>query len=258
RFVIRDYKPEKRWLSVSEIFVRSSNIGAAKMALDIGTARQRTYLSRFGLLRPAGIELPEVAAPIVPAPWREINTMTIAYGHGIAVSSLQLAAATGAVVNGGVFYAPTLLWRSAEEPRLGWRAITRRTSAQMRSLMHLVVTEGTGKQAAVAGYLVGGKTGTAEKPGAGGYQRKALVSSFAAAFPIDAPRFVVFVMLDEPKGTKATYNYATGGWTAAPTVRRIIARIGPMAGIPAIDDSEAAVRSLLVATADGKGKGVAF
>ena len=258
RFVIRDYKPEKRWLSVSEIFVRSSNIGAAKMALDIGTARQRTYLSRFGLLRPADIELPEVAAPIVPAPWREINTMTIAFGHGIAVSCLQLAAATGAVVNGGVFYAPTLLWRSADEPRLGWRAITRRTSAQMRSLMHLVVTEGTGKKAAVAGYLVGGKTGTAEKPGAGGYQRKALVSSFAAAFPIDAPRFVVFVMLDEPKGTKATYNYATGGWTAAPTVRRIIARIGPMAGIPAIDDSEAAVRSLLVATADGKGKGVAF
>ncbi|MFQ5959036.1 MAG: penicillin-binding transpeptidase domain-containing protein, partial [Alphaproteobacteria bacterium] len=111
----------------------------------------------------------------------------------------------------------------------------------------------------VPGYLVGGKTGTAEKPGARGYQRKSLVSSFAAAFPIDAPRFVVFAMFDEPHGTKATHNYATGGWTAAPTVGRIIARIGPMAGLPAIeDDGDAARRSLLVAIADGKGKGVAF
>ncbi|MFQ5783288.1 MAG: peptidoglycan D,D-transpeptidase FtsI family protein [Alphaproteobacteria bacterium] len=259
RFVIHDYKPANRWLSVPEIFVRSSNIGAAKMALDIGTRRQREYLSHLGLLSPAEIELPEVTAPILPSPWREINTMTIAYGHGLAVSPLQLTSAVAAVVNGGVFYPPTLVRRSSAEPSLGWRVIEPDTSTRMRALMHLVVARGTGKKAAVPGYLVGGKTGTAEKPGRGGYRRKSLISSFVAAFPIDAPRFVVFAMLDEPRGTKKTHNYATGGWTAAPIVGRVIARLGPMEGLAARgDDAEDPAEARLVKIAGREGAGVAF
>jgi len=232
RFIIRDYSPEKRWLSVPEILIYSSNIGAAKMALDVGAVRQRDYLARFGLLRRAAIELPEVAQPLLPSPWREINTMTIGFGHGIAVSPLQLTAGVAAVVNGGIFNPPTLIARESDLDAGGARVISARTSARMRRLMERVVAEGTGRKAAVAGYLIGGKTGTADKPGRGGYQRRAIISSFVAAFPIAAPRYVVFAMLDEPKGTKKTYNFATGGWTAAPLVGRIIARLGPMMGLP--------------------------
>ena len=263
RFVIRDYKPKNRWLSVPEIIVYSSNIGAAKMAQDVGTEAQRDFLSRLGLLRAADIELPEVATPLAPSPWREINTMTIGFGHGLAVSPLQLATAVGAVVNGGVFHPATLRLR-APGAELGWRVMSSRTSAQMRKLMRLVVVEGTGRKAAVPGYLVGGKTGTAEKAGVGGYQRNALLSSFVAAFPMAAPRYVVVVLFDEPKGTAETFNYATGGWTAAPAVGRIIARIGPMAGIARAETDDAdEARGLLIEIADrihadGKDEGVAF
>lgn len=259
RFVIRDYKSKNRWLTIPEIIVYSSNIGAAKLALDVGTAGQRDFLSRLGLLNAAEIELPEVAMPLLPSPWREINTMTIGFGHGLAVSPLQLTSAIAGVVNGGVFRNPTLLARDAGDDDLGRRVISPGTSAQTRALMRLVVVEGTGKKAAVPGYLVGGKTGTAEKPGAGGYQRKALISSFVAAFPMDAPRYVVMAMFDEPNGIAETFNYATGGWVAAPVVGRIIARIGPMAGIPASDrDDIEATHDLLVQINERKDQGVAF
>ena len=264
RFVIHDYKPKNRWLSLPEIIVYSSNIGAAKMALDVGTEGQRDFLSRLGLLRPADIELPEVARPLAPSPWRDINTMTIGFGHGLAVSPLQLATAVAALVNGGVFHPPTLLRRAPDDAVPGGAALSRRvissgTSAQIRALMRLVVVEGTGKNAAVPGYQVGGKTGTAEKVVAGGYERKALISSFVAAFPMDAPRYVVMALFDEPHGTAETFNYATGGWVAAPAVGRIIARIGPMAGIAASkhDDTDEA-RGLLVNITDRKDEGVAF
>jgi cell division protein FtsI (penicillin-binding protein 3) len=259
RFVIRDYKPKNRWLTVSEIFAYSSNIGSAKMALDVGTEAQRDYLARFGLLRPADIELPEVAAPIVPSPWREINTMTIAFGHGVAVSPLQLSSAVASVVNGGVYHPATLIKRTGGAPLVGWRAISPDTSLKMRALLRLVVASGTGGKAAVPGYMVGGKTGTAEKPSANGYARKSLISSFVAAFPMSAPRYVVFVMFDEPQGTKATFNYATGGWTAAPAVGRIIRRIGPMLGVAPIDDAAPdGGQGLYIKVAGEGGLGVAF
>lgn len=255
RFVIRDYKPAKGWLSVPEIFIESSNIGSAKMARDVGAKIQRAYLSRLGLLTPAKIELPEVAAPLVPSPWREITTMTVGYGHGIAVTPLQLTAAVAAVVNGGVFYPPTLIPREPGASRVGWRAISARTSAKMRWLMKRVVEDGTGKKAAVPGYAVGGKTGTAEKPGRGGYRHKALISSFVAAFPIDKPRYVILVMYDEPRGNKATFNFATGGWTAAPAVARIVSRLGPLVGLP---PSDAKRRTRVFDIAFREGEGVAF
>lgn len=231
RFTIDDYHGKKRWLSVPEILVYSSNIGAAKMALDVGTQVQRAYLGRFGLLDASEIELPEVGTPLVPVPWRDINTMTIAYGHGIAVSPLQLAESVATVVNGGVRRAATLVKHHALEPPAGKRVLSAETSRKMRSLMRLVVRRGTGSKAEAIGYRVGGKTGTADKQAAGSYGSKALISSFVGAFPMDAPRYVVLGLLDEPKGRESTRGYATGGWVAAPMVRRLIERLAPLAGI---------------------------
>ena len=228
RYVIRDYHPERRWLTVPEIFVYSSNIGAARMALDIGPERQQAFLRRLGLLDRASIELPEVGNPLTPSPWREINTMTIAYGHGIAVSPLQLAGGIAALVNGGMRIPTTLLRRDREEPREGERVVSAATSDVMRGLFRAVVERGTGRNADAPGFLVGGKTGTAEKSGIGGYRARALVSSFVGAFPMNEPRYLVLVLLDEPQGTKASFGFATAGWTAAPVASRIVSRIGPM------------------------------
>ena len=231
RFTIRDYHAKRRWLSVSEIFMYSSNIGSARLALEVGGEAQKIFLGDIGLLTPSEIELPEVGAPIVPKTWRPVNTMTIGFGHGIAVSPLQMAAGVAAMVNGGVYRQPTLIKRAPGQIVMEKQVISERTSKKMRKLMRLVVEEGTGGRADAPGYLVGGKTGTAEKSGSGGYRRKALLSSFVGTFPADDPRYVVFALLDEPKGNKKTHGYATGGWVAAPIVGRVVRRIGPIAGI---------------------------
>ena len=231
RFTISDYHAKNRWLSVPEILVYSSNIGAAKMALDVGTKAQQRYLGSFGLLDAPAVELPEVGRPLVPARWREINTMTIAYGHGIAVSPLQLATAVGALVNGGIRYQPTILNVAEHGAIAGERAISAATSKKVRGLMELVVREGTGKNAQVEGYRIGGKTGSAEKEVDGRYKRNALISSFVGAFPMEDPRYVVLAVLDEPHGTKRTFNYATGGWVAAPVIKRVVSRMAPLMGV---------------------------
>ena len=242
RFLITDYRPKKRWLSVPEIFVYSSNIGAVKMALDVGTANQKAYLARLGLLRPAAIELPEVGGPIVPSPWSKVHTMTIAFGHGIAVSPVQLVSAVAAIVNGGIMRPATLIRRGPGERDPGVRVISTATSERMRRLLRQVVAQGTGRKAAVKGYMVGGKTGTSEKVGARGYRRKALLSSFVGAFPMDDPRYVVFALLDEPRGTTRTHGYATGGWVAAPIVGRTIARAAPLLGVAPVDETAPRIR----------------
>jgi cell division protein FtsI (penicillin-binding protein 3) len=242
RFLITDYKPKKRWLSVPEIFVYSSNIGAVKMALDVGTAKQQAYLARLGLLRAPAIELPEVGGPIVPSPWNKIHTMTIAFGHGIAVSPVQLVSAVAAIVNGGIMRPATLIPPGAGERDPGVRVISARTSERMRRLLRQVVAQGTGRKAAVKGYMVGGKTGTSEKAGVGGYRRKALLSSFVGVFPMDDPRYVVFALLDEPRGTTGTHGYATGGWVAAPIVGGTIARAAPLLGVAPVDETAPRMR----------------
>jgi cell division protein FtsI (penicillin-binding protein 3) len=231
RFTISDYHAKRRWLSVSEIFKYSSNIGSARLALEIGGEAQKAFLSNIGLLIPSEIELPEVGAPIVPVVWRRVNTMTIGFGHGIAVSPLQMAAGVAAMVNGGLYRQPTLIKRTPGKTVLEKRVVSERTSKRIRKLMRLAVEEGTGSGADASGYLVGGKTGTAEKSRTGGYRREALLSSFVGTFPVDDPRYVVFALLDEPKGNKNTHGYATGGWVAAPIVGRVVRRIGPIAGI---------------------------
>jgi cell division protein FtsI (penicillin-binding protein 3) len=249
RFTIRDYHATHSWLTVPEILLYSSNIGSARMASQLGTALQREYLDRFGLLDRAEVELPEVGTPLLPSPWRDINTMTIAYGHGIAVSPLQLASAVSALIDGGVRHPATMLRRAPGAPLPGERVVSPDTSRKMRALMRLVVRSGTGRNAEVPGYLVGGKTGSAEKPGKGHYRRKALLSSFIGAFPSDEPRYLVLAILDEPHGTKETHGFATGGWVAAPVVRRVIERIGPMMGIaprPQADPGETPGNPLFV------------
>lgn len=230
RFTINDYHAKNRQLSVPEIILFSSNIGAAKMAIDVGGDEQRRYLDRFGLLKPAAIELPEVGVPLMPETWRPINTMTISYGHGISVSPLQLANGVATLANGGIRRSATLLKQDGAVD-VGRQVISTETSDNMRRLMRLVVSKGTGRKAAVPGYLVGGKTGTADKISGSGYSRSAKVSSFVGVFPMNAPRYVVFAVVDEPVGNKRTFNFATGGWVAAPVVAQVIRQIGPMLGI---------------------------
>ncbi|WP_254432541.1 penicillin-binding protein 2 [Magnetospirillum sp. SS-4] len=228
---IHDDHALNRWMTVPEILIHSSNIGSARMALDVGTDGQRAFMARLGMLSAPALELPEVGAPLVPRPWREINTITIAFGHGLSVTPLQLLAGVATLVNGGEYRPPTLLARAPDEPSPGLRIIKPKTSEQMRHLMRQVVTEGTGKKADVPGYEVGGKTGTAEKAVGGGYRKKAVLSSFVAAFPMDAPRYAVLIMLDEPQGTKETHGFITAGWTAAPVVGRVIAQVAPLMGL---------------------------
>lgn len=242
RYVIRDFHAKRRWLSVPEIFMYSSNVGSAKMALHVGPAVQKNFLKKLGMLDPSPVELSEVGAPLVPTHWRDINAMTISFGHGIAVSPVQLVTGVAAIVNGGVLYSPTVLKRPADRPLIGKRVINPDTSEKIRRLLRLVVAHGTGRKAQAEGYLVGGKTGTAEKVVGRRYKSQALMSSFVGVFPMNAPRYVVFAMLDEPSGTKETLGYATGGWVAAPVVGRVISLIGPMLGIHPVDKDAPKVR----------------
>ena len=253
RFTIRDDHPKNRWLSVPEIFMYSSNIGSAKMALDVGPAGQRAFLDKLGLLTRPTIELPEAGSPLVPRNWKTVETMTIAFGHGISITPLQLATSTAAVVNGGVLHPATLVKRDPSLPVPGTQVIAQQTSDTMRKLLHLVVEDGTGKKATVDGYLVGGKTGTSEKVGRkGGYNKKALFNTFIAAFPMNAPRYIVMVSLDEPKGNKSTFGYATAGWTAAPAAGRVIARIAPLLGIQPVDEDSPEIRQAMAVTIPSK------
>jgi len=246
-FLIRDYHAKKRWLTLPEVFVYSSNIGAALMAEDIGTKRQQEYLDNLGMFEPLPVELPEVGTPLAPATWRPVNTMTIGFGHGIAVSPLHLVDGVAASINGGMLYKPTIV---ASEFRQGdrtpRRVFKKRTSEEIRKLMRLTVESGTGRNADAIGYAVGGKTGTAEKPSSHGYQGRRLLSSFVGAFPIGNPRYVVLAMLDEPKGNKKTFGYATGGWVAAPVVRRVVERMAPMLGMPPVEEESPEMRDLQV------------
>ncbi len=241
-FRIRDDHPKKRWLSVPEIYMYSSNIGTAKMAEDVGPKRHKAFLEKLGLLRRPKIELPEVGAPILPPRWNTLETMTISFGHGLSVSPLQLSAGVGSIVNGGIYRNPTILKRTADEDLQGRRVISEKTSSVVRRLMRLVVEKGTGKKAAAEGYLVGGKTGTAEKAVNGRYKRDALVTSFVSAFPMDDPKYVVLAMLDEPKGNASTHGFRSAGWTTAPIISRLISRIGPILGVEPVDEESDKIR----------------
>jgi cell division protein FtsI (penicillin-binding protein 3) len=247
RFRITDYHAKGGWLSVPEIFMYSSNIGTAKIAMEVGGKVQRDFLKKLGLLSPLEIELPEKAPPMYPAEsrWSDISTMTISYGHGIAVTPLHMTKAISALVNGGMLHPVTLLKKIDDTEIPAAQVVSDKTSDNIRRLLRLVVEHGTGNKAAVPGYVVGGKTGTAEKNSRGGYSQHAKLSSFIAAFPINNPRFVILAVLDEPKGTKATGGYATGGMVAAPVVASVVSRMGPLYGMMPIDEESDAIKKAL-------------
>ena len=231
KFTISDAHPEGRWLSVPEIYAYSSNIGTAKMALDMGAKKQQKFLRALGMFEPVALEVPELARPIVPKDWRDITTVTVSYGHGISVSPLHVVRAIATVAGDGRLRPLTLVKDGNVGKEAGDPVLSPATISDMRTLMRMVVRAGTGKAADAPGYAVGGKTGTAEKISGGTYNEHAKVASFVSAFPIDKPKYVVLVMVDEPKGTKETYGYATGGWVAAPVVGRVIQRMAPLIGM---------------------------
>ena len=232
RFRIRDFKGKGRALNVPEIFIYSSNIGTARMALRIGVDGHRAFLRKMGMLDRMQTELPESAAPIVPQRWGELNTMTIAFGHGLAVAPLQAVAATAALVNGGMFIPPTYLKRSAEEAKaLSRRVIKPETSDAMRFLLRLNAEKGSAQRANVPGYYVGGKTGTSEKVINGRYSKTKNLTTFMAIVPADKPRYLFLTMLDEPQGLPETGGYSTAGMNTAPVTGYIIERVGPMLDI---------------------------
>lgn len=233
RFTINDFEGKKRFLYFPEVLAYSSNLGAAHIAQLVGGERQRAWLRNMGMFTRVGIELPEAGRPIVQAAanWKEIATLTVGFGHGISVSPLHVVKGTAAIANGGTVYRPTIVALEAGAKPEGERVMQQSTSDLMRRLMRLIVTDGFGKSAEVAGYYPGGKTGTAEKVGKAGYKKHANVAAFMSVFPMNAPRYAVYMMLDEPKGNKQTYGYATAGWVAAPAAGKVIARIGPMLGM---------------------------
>lgn len=231
RFRIRDDHAQRRWLNVAETLVHSSNIATARIADEMGQARMEALFRGLGFDQRSEIEIRERDAPIWPGSWGRATTLTTAYGHGIAITPLHLATAYAAMVNGGIVRPATMLKVAPGTQVAGHRVYSQATSDKMRALLRLIVTDGSGRRAEAAGYRVGGKTGTGEKPGKGGYSRSVNVSTFAAAFPMDAPRYVVIAMLDSPKGNAETFGLTTAAWTAAPVVQRTILRAGPMLGV---------------------------
>ena len=234
RYTINDYHAKKRELTVPEVFMYSSNIGSALMGKMVGGEALKDFYADLGLLDPMNIDVKEVGRPLVPNPWRKSTTLTASYGHGLATTPLQMSAAVATVVNGGMAVQPTFVRKENHGMiKSDVRIISEQTSERMRKLLRLVVTQGTGKNADVEGYAIGGKTGTAEKSVNGRYDRKKLISSFVGAFPMNDPRYVVMVMVDEPKGNKKSYGYATAGWVAAPAVKRIVSSMASVLGMPA-------------------------
>lgn len=230
-FKIRDSHPSGRWLNVPETLVHSSNIVTARIADKLGKEKLMGTMRALDFDKRPSIELAERGMVLWPKSWGRVTNMTVAYGHGIAVTPLHLASAYAALVNGGIYRPATMLKVAPGKEHKGRRVFTAATSARMRQLLRMIVVDGTGKKADAKGFRVGGKTGSAEKPHAGGYKRDSVVSTFAAAFPMDNPRFVVLVMLDEPKGTEASSFQRTAGYTSAPVIARLVPRIGPMLGV---------------------------
>jgi len=231
-FRIRDSHKMGSSLNVAEALIHSSNIVTAQIADELGGQRLKATMSALGMDKRPYIELPARGFPIWRSgEWPRITTMTVSYGHGIAVTPLHLASAYAAMVNGGVWRPATLEKIEPGKVPTGRRVFKASTSARMRQLLRMIVVYGTGRKADAPGFRVGGKTGSAEKPGAGGYRHSSLISTFAAAFPMDNPRYVVVSMLDEPQGTAATSYQRTAAWNAAPVVARVVPRIGPLLGV---------------------------
>jgi cell division protein FtsI (penicillin-binding protein 3) len=233
RFKIHDYHAQNRALTVSEVFTYSSNVGTARMALGQGVDRHKAFLRKMGQLTRMRTELPESAEPIVPKTWGELNTMTIAFGHGLAVAPLQAMMAVAALMNGGYLITPTFLKRSeADAKKDAPQVVKAETSEMMRYLMRLNAEKGTARKVDIDGYFVGGKTGTAEKVIGGHYSKNRLFTTFMAVAPADKPKYLFLTIMDEPQGLPETGGYATAAYNAGFVTGKIIERVGPLVGLP--------------------------
>ena len=259
-FTIHDSHAFGASLNVPEALVHSSNIVTAQVADKLGGPALRRTMMQLGMNERPTIELPARGFPLWPrgtdkqGDWARITTMTVSYGHGIAVTPLHLAAAYAALVNGGIWRPATLFKVDPARLPEGRRVFKASTSARLRQLLRMIVVDGTGKKADASGFRVGGKTGSAEKPGSGGYRKTSLVATFAAAFPMDKPRYVVIAMLDEPQGTAATSGQRTAAWNAAPIVGRLVPRIGPMLGVVPDASRDVDISDLSPLVANGEGE----
>ena len=230
--VIEDTHPFARPCSVAEIMQESSNVGTAQIADQVGAERQKAFLKKMGFFDPLAIELKERGRTLTPRDWSRTDVMTVGYGYSIAVTPVHLATGYAALMNGGIYRPPTLLKVDRNHKAgKGRRVFSEDTSYKMRALLRLVVTKGTGSKADAPGYRVGGKTGTADKIAGRGYATNRVVTNFAGVFPVDEPRYVMVVMLDEPQATAESMGFRFAGWNVAPVVSKTISRIAPMLGI---------------------------
>ena len=231
-FTIHDSHQMGASMNVPETLIHSSNVVTAQIADELGGERLKQTMQDLGMNERPYIELPARGFPLWPSgKWPRLRTMTVSYGHGIAVTPLHLASAYAALVNGGIWRPATLRKLDPSDVPAGRRVFKASTSARIRQLLRMIVSYGTGRKADAPGFRVGGKTGSAEKPGVGGYRRHSLIATFAAAFPMDKPRYVVIAMMDEPQGTEATSFQRTAAWNSAPVISRVVPRIGPLLGI---------------------------
>lgn len=246
KFKVKDYHPVKGWHSIGQIFLHSSNIGVSQIMLEIGKNNLRNYLKKLKLLEKIEIELPERARPLFPpySRWSDLSLVTMSYGYAISESPAHFIQAMMPLVNGGFMYPLTLLKRKENIPIVGEKIFKETTSKYMRQLMRLVVKEGTGKKAEVNGYYVGGKTGTAEKVIGGKYYKDKRISSFFGIMPATNPKYIIYIIFDEPQGIKETYNFAGGGWTAAPTAGAVLERIAVLYGMNKLDETDSDVQEL--------------
>ena len=253
RFQIHDFEPENRMLTIPEIFTYSSNIGAARTALAMGVDAHKAFLKKLGQLDRLRTELPESAEPIVPRHWGELNTITIAFGHGLSVAPLQAVMGVAALMNGGILIPPTFLKRTEAEARvLGKRVIKPETSEMMRYLMRLNVEKGTARKAEIPGYYIGGKTGTADKVINGRYSKNSVLTDFMAVLPADQPRYLLLIMLDDPQVLPETHGFKTSGWNAVPVGGAVVARIAPLLGIAPRMDLPPADRLILASAKESR------
>lgn len=239
RFKVTDFRGKNAWLNVAEIFVYSSNIGAAKMALMAGSEKQKNFMQKLGFLNTPQFELPEVGAPMLPKMWNDPATITISYGYGLSISPLQLVTGVGTIVGGGLRKYPTLLKRQGPPPQ-GEQVVSEKTSRIMRELMRLVVKNGTSRKANVPGYMIFAKTGTANLRAGRGYQTDKVMANFIGVLGngYDKPRYIVYIMLDDPKRLQKTHGFNNAGWNAAPIGGRVIARMAPILGLAPSDKED--------------------
>lgn len=259
-FTIHDSHNFGASLNVPEALIHSSNVVTAQVADKLGGPALKRTMMALGMNERPTIELPARGFPLFPhgtdkaGDWARITTMTVSYGHGMAVTPLHLASAYAALVNGGIWRPATLFKVDPANIPAGRRVFSASSSARMRQLLRLIVQDGTGRKADAPGFRVGGKTGSAEKPGTGGYRRTSLIATFAAAFPMDKPRYVVVAMLDEPQGTQATSGQRTAAWNAAPVVGRVVPRVGPLLGVVPDASRDVDITDLSPLVGNGEGE----